>query len=252
MEKTKFKSLLFFFIAVLIGIILFEEANYEYTYRVETAYGDHAIYRLVLSMGNGQAGLNSLFFPVLAALPLGISYIREYKSGYLKLIFQRMSLSKYMISKLLKNALAGGIALVIPYYIYAIHLYFQLGDKSELMIEEGQTAVMFLPNLAAGNTLKYILVLSIFVFLAGVTFATFALGISAWIKNQFLTLAIPFALCIFVAIVTPDFKWDLLLLYSPNGYAEVSIGILAIMYISLVIVGVILFISGVIRNEKKE
>ena len=44
---------------------------------------------------------------------------------------------------------------------------------------------MFHPELAASNTIAYVCLLGTFVLLAGVTFATFAIGISAWIKNTF-------------------------------------------------------------------
>lgn len=74
-----------FIISIVIGLLLYEEANYAYTYRTATAYSDHMIYRLILSMGSGSSGWNGILFPILAALPMGISYVREYRSGYLKL-----------------------------------------------------------------------------------------------------------------------------------------------------------------------
>ena len=40
-----------FIISIVIGLLLYEEANYAYTYRTATAYSDHMIYRLILSMG---------------------------------------------------------------------------------------------------------------------------------------------------------------------------------------------------------
>ena len=95
--KTEEENMLYikkysgFIISIVIGLLLYEEANYAYTYRAATAYSDHMIYRLILSMGSGSSGWNGILFPILAALPMGISYVREYRSGYLKLRLQKMS-----------------------------------------------------------------------------------------------------------------------------------------------------------------
>ena len=89
--KTEEENMLYikkysgFIISIVIGLLLYEEANYAYTYRAATAYSDHMIYRLILSMGSGSSGWNGILFPILAALPMGISYVREYRSGYLNL-----------------------------------------------------------------------------------------------------------------------------------------------------------------------
>ena len=51
-----------FIISIVIGLLLYEEANYAYTYRAATAYSDHMIYRLILSMGSGSSGWNGSSF----------------------------------------------------------------------------------------------------------------------------------------------------------------------------------------------
>lgn len=54
--KTEEENMLYikkysgFIISIVIGLLLYEEANYAYTYRAATAYSDHMIYRLILSM----------------------------------------------------------------------------------------------------------------------------------------------------------------------------------------------------------
>ena len=226
-----------FIISIVIGLLLYEEANYAYTYRAATAYSDHMIYRLILSMGSGSSGWNGILFPILAALPMGISYVREYRSGYLKLRLQKMSRNRYVVVTLIQNAILGGLGLLIPYAVY-------------LNIKEGETVIMFHPELAASNTIAYVCLLGTFVLLAGVTFATFAIGISAWIKNTFLTLILPFVLCIAMAILIPDNRFDLLLIFTPNGYAWASVPIILIMSGILILTGIILFAVGVKNNEK--
>ena len=60
--KTEEENMLYikkysgFIISIVIGLLLYEEANYAYTYRAATAYSDHMIYRLILSMGSGSSG----------------------------------------------------------------------------------------------------------------------------------------------------------------------------------------------------
>ena len=78
----------------------------------------------------------------------------------------------------------------------------------------------------------------------------FAIGISAWIKNTFLTLILPFVLCIAMAILIPDNRFDLLLIFAPNGYAWASVPIILIMSGILILTGIILFAVGVKNNEK--
>ena len=62
--KTEEENMLYikkysgFIISIVIGLLLYEEANYAYTYRTATAYSDHMIYRLILSMGSGSSGWN--------------------------------------------------------------------------------------------------------------------------------------------------------------------------------------------------
>ena len=181
---------------------------------------------------------------------MGISYVREYRSGYLKLRLQKMSRNRYVVVTLIQNAILGGLGLLIPYAVYCLHLYFQYGTKAYLNIKEGETVIMFHPKLAASNTIAYVCLIGAFVLLAGVTFATFAIGISAWIKNTFLTLILPFVLCIAMAILIPDNRFDLLLIFAPNGYASASVPIILIMSGILILTGIILFAVGVKNNEK--
>ena len=111
-----------FIISIVIGLLLYEEANYAYTYRAATAYSDHMIYRLILSMGSGSSGWNGILFPILAALPMGISYVREYRSGYLKLRLQKMSRNRYVVVTLMQYLAAWG-CLFRMLYIVCIYIF---------------------------------------------------------------------------------------------------------------------------------
>ena len=110
---------------------------------------------------------------------------------------------------------------------------------------------MFMKDWAEGRELVYVLLLIGIIFLCGVIFATFALGISAWIKNSFLTLIIPFGLCILSAMFPPR-KLHLLLLYSPNVYGHMSIPLTCVMGVLLFVTGIVMFVTGVKFNEKNK
>ena len=75
-----------------------------------------------------------------------ISYVREYRSGYLKLRLQKMSGNRYVAVTLIQNAILGGLGLLIPYVVYCLHLYFEYGTKTYLNIKEGETVIMFHPD----------------------------------------------------------------------------------------------------------
>lgn len=240
-----------FVCAVLVGVILFEYSYYEIK---STGYygAENIVFTLQLCMGCGSSGWNGVVFPILAALPMAMNYVREYKTGYIKIRFTKQSKKKYTIQMLLKNGILGGGALLIPFVILVIHLYLDKGIGAPLMTEQGLTVVKFMTSFAEANPIGYMIYQGVQVFLCGVVFSTFSLGISTLVKNEFLTVLLPFALCISVAILTPDFSWDLLLLYCVNAYSEVSLFKVCIMGTLLLITGVILFVVGVNRNEYED
>src|SRR5690606_17776012 len=59
-------------------------------------------------------GYISLLAPVIATIPFAQSYAIERNSGFSRFVMQRLSLARYQTAKLVSNALAGGLVLVIP------------------------------------------------------------------------------------------------------------------------------------------
>lgn len=247
----KIKKYFSFICAIAIGIIIFEYSYYEVE-SIGYVGSESIVFALQLCMGCGSSGWNGVVFPILAALPMAMNYVREYKTGYIKIRFTKQSKKKYIIGMLIKNGVLGGLALMIPFVMIAFHLYMDKGISALLMVEDGLTVVKFMTSFAEVNPIGYIVYQTIQVFLCGLAFSTFALGISAWVKNEFLTVLLPFALCVSVAILTPDYSWDLLLLYCSNAYINVSFFNLIVMGVLLFITGVMMFVTGVNKNEYEE
>ena len=241
----KLKKNIGLIIAVLISLIIFEAGSIGFDAADQRDVASSFIWLL----SNGTYGFNGVFFAILAALPLSTSYVREYKSGYLSIVFTKQTKKKYILGKLVHNGLYGGIALAVPAIIINIELLLHYGPDAH--IDKETTVIMFLKDWAVGRELVYVLLLIGIIFSCGVIFSTLALGISAWVKNSFLTLIIPFGLCILTAMFPPR-KLNLLLLYSPNVYGHMSIPLTCVMGILLFVAGIVMFVTGVHYNEKNK
>lgn len=63
---------------------------------------------------NGSTLYYYYFLGIIVALPYGVSYYRDKKSGVIKNICNRIEKSKYLIAKYIATFLAGGIAASLP------------------------------------------------------------------------------------------------------------------------------------------
>lgn len=237
--------------AVVLGILVFEYSYAQIRYMRYTG-ADNVVFALQLCMGCSSVGWNGILFPIFTTLPMAVNYVREYKSGYIKIRFTKQKKRDYIVRSLWKNGMMGGLTLMIPLLWIAVRLCLDKGLDAPLITEHGLSLVQFMTEFAEGNPIAYIAFQVAQVFLCGVAFATLALGISAWVKNEFLTVLLPFAICILTSILTPNHTWDLLLLYCINGYAGASVFNLVVMGSILLIIGIVLFITGVHRNESED
>ncbi|MDD6482862.1 MAG: hypothetical protein PUF65_11455 [Lachnospiraceae bacterium] len=246
----KLKQHRYFLTALVFSMILL-----EYSYYSTMAFGyenaGNTVELFLYTLGSGLASWLGILFPMVAALPYATSYVQEYKTGYLKCEFLRERKSIYIVQKLILAFVYGGAALGIPVGLYALQI--GLTHKTEVSLEsmEGQRFVSYLPNIAEQNEAGYMAMSVGFVFLCGAAFSVFALGISAWVKNEFLTILLPFAICVLIAIVSPVGWFNLLLLFCPSEYSLIETWQLAVMWMGLMAVGIFLFVSGVKYNEKE-
>lgn len=243
------KKYIGFVVAVMVGVLLYEHALSSGLMYYEGA--DNVVNAMVLSMGAGRAGWNGVLFPVIACVPMATLYVREYKSGCLWLVMEREGALRYKRRVMGENAILGALALTVPYAAYACQLVVKLGTDAPLHPEHGDTPVAYQMGLAEKSPIGYLVMTAVVVAVCGAVFATFGLGISAVVRNEFLTLLIPFALCILVAMITPFFQWDLLCTFCPNAYTKTRTSNIVIMDAVLAIAGIAMFMYGTKANEDK-
>ena len=131
-----------------------------------------------------RVDLIALVAPLLATFIFSDSYLLDLESGYLNFIYLRISKKKYVLTRLLVNALASGLIMVISSTVMYAILYIFLGiSETSLNPVQGPFDFIYL-----NSKIIYIIVLMIVSFIFNVVFSTFALGISAWTKNRYLTI----------------------------------------------------------------
>lgn len=240
-----------FLVALLIGILLLE---YSYYSTMSFGYEDagNILTLFLITMASGLYGYLGLAFPMVAAFPYAAAYVREYKTGYLRCERLRKGQARYIVGKLVKSFFYGGFALAVPVGAYALQLGITRENTAPLEDEYGNSFVSYLHDFALAEPKGYMAMSVGIVFLCGAVFSVFALGISAWVKNEFLTIVLPFAICILVAILSPVHWFNFLLLFCPSEYSLVQTWQLVVMGAGILIAGVLLFIFGVRWNEKEQ
>lgn len=161
----KLKKHIGFIGAVCIGILLFEYSYAQLGY-IQYTGAENAVFMLQLLMGCSSVGWSGILFPILAVLPMAVNYVREYKTGYINIRFTKERKQDYLIKTLVKNGIAGGIALMIPLCLIVIHLCLDKGLDAPMITEEGLTVVKFMTEFGEHHPAGYMLYQIIQVFFA--------------------------------------------------------------------------------------
>lgn len=130
-----------------------------------------------------------IFIPLISCLPYSYSYLEDKKSGFFNLINTRVKNKNYLYSKLISNAIAGGIAVSLPTLLYGliIIIFFKNEATRDLLINpSGPFSELFKtnPNI-------YIIFFSFMEFLAGAMYATMGMAISSFINRKVITIISP-------------------------------------------------------------
>ncbi|EIF2088132.1 hypothetical protein QYB43_002867 [Clostridium perfringens] len=180
-----------------------------------------------------------LVIPILSAIPFATSYLEDIKSGEINFINIRISNIKYRISKLLSNAVIGGLAIVIPSLIYICIICIIFNGTHETSYIADLFGGMY-NNLFKEHFMIYIIFHLFIEFLIGATYSTIALATSTKIKNNIAIMLSPF---LFYTICSVIFSLIGVTYFSPErinqfymidnvSFFEVFIGLLAIFVIS--------------------
>lgn len=130
----------------------------------------------------------SFLVPLISVWPFADTYALECNSGYLTFVRIRTDHSRYVKSKMLINAIIGGVATCIPSFIYTI---FTLSIYPETIDPSNQIGGAFSRLLPEHFELyAFLYVLLHFVF--GVVYATFGFALSLYLRQRYLILTIPF------------------------------------------------------------
>ncbi|WP_160673983.1 hypothetical protein [Clostridium sp. C8-1-8] len=158
-----------------------------------------AVYYFMLAHSLGSASLLPLLAPVIVSLPFVASFLEDKESGFFKYLLLRISHKKYVVIRLISNALAGALALTIP--LSTIFVFYALfyGVKTNGMAV-GKYAGD-LSWLSVNRPLLFVFSIIALTFIYGMVISTLGLGLSVIIKNRYLAIILPFILAIFTGTV---------------------------------------------------
>ncbi len=189
----------------------------------------------------------ALIFPMLVCLPLAVKYVTEWQSGYLYLMLSKMSIKRYVLTKLLTNALIGGLLVSIPAAICLIMLVIDKGLSVGSYMESSWQINLF-PMLYETHPVGYACMMLLAFFLCGAVFATLGLGIGAILKKRYLAILLPLAYYIGTAVAFPGGPLNATNMYTLGHLFSNELIFCLIHEMILFIVGATLFIMGVQRN----
>ncbi len=149
--------------------------------------------RLVSNLYYGDFGFLAA---LLATLPFSDSFLDDLNQGFLRLIVQRVPYRKYLASKILVVALAGGFSLLLAELVIFLAGLTSPSDWNAMPHTAGGLFVSGEPKGLLGglyslNPLYYLLYLLASAFGFGAVYALMGLAISTLIHNRYVGLAAP-------------------------------------------------------------
>ena len=134
----------------------------------------------------------------LCVLPYAINYSAEWNHSVIRYTIIRSNKTRYAWSKVVATAISGGMALAVGLSLFILILSFKFpmvntsSENFQIFINYG-----FGSLLASGNYILYYIFYILQIFFFGAFWAVFALVVSAWITNFFITVSAPFIIFYF-------------------------------------------------------
>lgn len=250
-EKKKFvyeiKRKLLYPLTIFTIIITFFAAIYGSEDYLKYGYGDY-IDVFNFSIISGTSSVIALFAPILVCLPMAQSYIEEEKSGYSFICISKMGYKNYFKKRIGINAVIGGLTLTIPSAMFMILCFCIKGIQKS---QHPAFDVVFGKEIYEFSGVLYVILMIINLFIFGAVFSTLGLGIASICRNAFLGSVLPFVYMIFSMIFLNELnvKLNANRLFSLNESIEgYNITVWLLYYIILFIIGIILYIKGVMKS----
>lgn len=135
------------------------------------------------------------FAAVFPSLAYASAFCEEYNSGYLKMIFSRISSKKFGIIRIITVALSGGVMVAVPILVSCgMAYYFGIpgipGGNDEGMLD-GMMMRSYIENYGDWYVFVWKVILG---FLFGCMWALAGLAFAVWIPNKYVSLIAPFVL----------------------------------------------------------
>lgn len=137
----------------------------------------------------------SPFAAIFPGLAYASAFCEEYTSGYLKMIYSRMSAEKFAIIRMITVALSGGVMLAIPFTIAMSIVYCcgipGISAGSDEGIMAGRALIYYIETYGEWYIFVWKVVLG---FLFGCLWALVGLAFAVWLPNKYVALIAPFVL----------------------------------------------------------
>lgn len=230
------------FLAIIIILISFiapycQEARFfDYT--------DDAINIFIKISVNLGVSYFPIIAPLIVCVPAINSYISDKESGILNFIYCKLEVKKYLTVKIVINAIASGLILLISEIIILLTLIAIHGINNEVIQITGAFSQVYY-----SSKIFYIIIFMGCSFIFGVAYSTLALGISALTENKYLTVIIPFVYMIisgtiFIMVGITNLKVTALVDISMSQNITIIIYNLVIF-----VIGMILFYYFGVKNR---
>lgn len=131
----------------------------------------------------------AVIFPVMG---YATTFCEEYRSGYLRMIFSRITWKKYSILRMITTGISGGIIIALPFSVVCgIGYYFGTPGMPVNGLYAGTKMQYYLENYGDW----YILIGKVILgFLFGMLWALIGLAFSVWSCNRYIAIFGPFIL----------------------------------------------------------
>ena len=128
-------------------------------------------------------GAFDFLFPLVPVLPFASSLIEDRNSGFLKFVFQRVSIRQYLTSRFLTAALAGALANILGMLLFllGISVFFPYAGFSG---EASSVQYLYMKNVIANRQwFLYFAFFSLLQGLSGIFWASAAFTVSTFVKS---------------------------------------------------------------------
>lgn len=185
--KRSFLNMGFFAGLLAVTYILVSAAFHAPLDRSRSSY--HIMIEIFAASGFGP------FAAIFPGLAYASAFCEEYSSGYLKMIYSRMSWKKFGITRIVTVALSGGVMMAIPFFIAMCIVYccgipgIPSGSDEGLM--SGMVLISYIETYGEWYIFLWKVLLG---FLFGCIWALAGLAFAVWLPNKYVALIAPFVL----------------------------------------------------------